>query len=135
VGPALHKEGITSVSDVSLYIHALNGRIRIKVIQLKGSPQRALEVEEQLRGVEGVRFVKANPTTGSVLIRYDPDQIEQQVVLGALQSLDCLRGGEVVWTGARNRSQVLDGLGGSLAETLVRTTMELAVQRLVSALL
>jgi hypothetical protein len=129
--------GITGMSDVSPYFHALKGRLRIKVLKLKGSAQKALEVEEQLQAVKGVRFVRANPTTGNVLIRYNPDEIEQSAILDTLQNLDCLRQDEVVWTSmpAKDRTQRLEGLGEALAESLVRTAMELALQRLVSALI
>ena len=123
------------MSDVSPYIHALNGRLRIKVVKIKGSAQKAMDVERQLREIEGVRYVQANPTTGNVLIRYNPDEIEQSAVLDALQCLGFLRSDEVVRTPARGHSYALAGLGDALAETLVRTTMELAVQRLVSALI
>jgi DNA gyrase/topoisomerase IV subunit B len=128
---------ITGMSDVSPYFHALKGRLRIKILKLKGSAQKALEVEEQLQAVKGVRFVRANPTTGNVLIRYNPGEIEQSAILDALQSLDCLRQDEVVWTSmpAKDRTQRFEGLGEALAESLVRTTMELALQRLVSALI
>jgi hypothetical protein len=123
------------MSDVSPYIHALKGRLRIKVVKIKGSAQKALEVEEQLRGVEGVYSAQANPTTGNVLIRYNPDVIEQCAVLGALQRLGCLQPAEVASMPSTGRPRVAEGLGEALAETLVRTTMELALQRLVTALI
>jgi cation transport ATPase len=123
------------MSGVSPYIHALNGRLRIKVVKIKGSAQKAMDVERRLREVEGVRDVQANPTTGNVLIRYSPETIAQSAVLDALQRLGYLRQDEVVQTPDRVRHWALQGLGEAMAETLVRTTMELAVQRLVSALI
>jgi cation transport ATPase len=123
------------MSGVSPYIHALNGRLRIKVIKIKGSAQKAMEVEQRLREVEGVRYVRANPTTGNVLIRYHPDTIEQSAVLDALQRLGYLQQGGAVQPPDGGYSWAIEGLGEAMAETLVRTTMELAVQRLVSALI
>jgi copper chaperone CopZ len=123
------------MSDVSPYIHALKGRLRIKLRKVKGSAQEALEVEQQLRAVEGVRSVQANPTTGNVLIRYNPDVIEQSAVLGALQRLGCMQQDEVAWMPATSHNRAVEGLGEALAETLVRTTVELALQRLVSVLI
>jgi hypothetical protein len=134
-GTSRHKEGITSMSDVSPYIHALNGRLRIKVVKVKGSVQKAREVEEQIRALEGVRSVQANPTTGNILIRYNPDVVEQSAVFGALQCLGCLQHDEVAWMPATSQNRAVEGLGEVLTETLVRTTMELALQRLVSALI
>jgi cation transport ATPase len=123
------------VSGVSPYFHALNGRLLIKISKVKGSAQKAMEVEQLLREVEGIWHAQANPTTGNVLIRYNPDQIEQSAVLHALERLGYLRQDEVVQTPDRRDNWALGELGKAMAETLVRTTMELAVQRLVSALI
>jgi cation transport ATPase len=123
------------VSGVSPYFHALNGRLRIKISKVKGSAQKAMEVEQLLREVEGIWHVRANPTTGNVLIRYNPDQIEQSAVLHALERLDYLRQDEVVQTPDRRDNWALGEVGEAMAETLIRMTMELAVQRLVSALI
>jgi cation transport ATPase len=123
------------VRAVSPYFHALNGRLRIKISKIKGSAPKAMEVEQLLREVEGIRHVQANATTGNVLIRYHPDQIDQSAVLHALQRLGYLRQDEVVQTPDRRHSGALEGLGEAMAETLVRTAIELAVQRLVSALI
>jgi hypothetical protein len=62
-------------------------------------------------------------------------QIEQSAVLQALERLGYLRQDEVVQTPDQRHSWALGELGRAMAETLVRTTMELAVQRLVRALI
>jgi cation transport ATPase len=134
-GQAFQWEMIASMRDVAPYIHALKGRLRIKVLKVKGSAQKALELEEQLRAIEGVHHVHANPTTGNVLIRYHPDKLEQSAVLAALQHLGYLQQAEVARVPPMGHSLAVEGLGEALAETLVRTTMELALQRLVSALI
>jgi copper chaperone CopZ len=131
----LHKKEITHVNVISPYFHALNGRLRIKVAELKGLPVKALEVEGQLRKIDGINYVRANPTTGNVLVLYDPAKISQYEVLGALQRLGYLQENRDIRTGARSQPRAYEGLGEAVAETLVRTTMELAVQRLVSALI
>ena len=120
---------------ISAYFHALNGRLRIKVAELKGLPMKALAVEGQLRNIDGINHVRANPTTGNVLVLYDPAKIGQYEVLGALQRLGYLRANSGIQTAKRSQPWAYEGLGEAMAETLVRTTMELAVQRLVSALI
>jgi hypothetical protein len=135
VGQLLHRKEITHVNVVSPYFHALNGRLRVKIAELKGSPMEALGVEGQLRKREGINHVKANPTTGNVLVLYDPAKIGQSEVLAALQRLGYLRENNSMQPSARNPSRAYEGLGRAMAETLVRTTMELAMQRLVSALI
>src|ERR671925_565862 len=94
----LRGKEITHVNVISPYFHALNGRLRIKVAELKGLPTKALEVEGQLRKIEGINHVRANPTTGNVLVLYDPAKIAQYEVLGALQRLGYLRHDAVVRT-------------------------------------
>jgi copper chaperone CopZ len=131
----LYKKEITHVNVISPYFHALNGRLRIKVAELKGLRMKALEVEGQLCKIDGINYVRANPTTGNVLVLYDPAKIGQYEVLGALQRLGYLQENGSIQMGARSQPWAYDGLGEVMAETLVRTTMELAVQRLVSALI
>jgi copper chaperone CopZ len=123
------------VQPTSTYVHALKGRLRIKVSGMKGSPAKALEIEGQLRALAGVNHVKANPTTGNVLILYYPDRIGQQEVIGALQRLGCLHAYSTSPVMVADRSPVLRGVADSLVETLVRSTVELALQRLVTALI
>ena len=119
----------------SPYVHALNGRLRIKVPEVKGLPIKAVELEGALRNIDGITSVRANPTTGNVLVLYDPAKIAQYEVLGALQHLGYLQENGAIQTPARGRPRGYEGLGEAMAETLVRTTMELAVQRLVRALI
>jgi hypothetical protein len=121
--------------SISPYVHTLNGRLRIKVSKVKGSAAEAVLVEQQLREVDGVWQVQANPTTGNVLIRYDPDQIEQSAVLCALGRLGYLQPDEVAPTPDQRQNLALERLGEAMMETLLRTTMELAGQRLVSVLI
>jgi copper chaperone CopZ len=134
-GTRLHREEIVRVNVISPYIHALNGRLRIKVAEVKGSPIKALEVEGQLRRIDGIDHVRANPITGNVLVLYDPARIGQYEILGALQRLGYLRENSSVQTAARSHPRAFEGVGETLARTLMHTTMELAVQRLVSALI
>jgi hypothetical protein len=69
------------------------------------------------------------------LVLYDPAKIGQYEILGALQRLGYLQENGSIETSARSQPWAYEGLGEAMAETLVRTTMELAVQRLVSALI
>jgi len=52
-------------------VHAVPGRIRLKVHALKGRPAVARQLEDGLRRVAGVRRVETNPVTGSVLLLYE----------------------------------------------------------------
>jgi len=119
----------------STYIHALDGRLRIKVNGVKGSLVKALEIEGKLRAIAGINHVKANPTTGNVLILYHPDKIGQSELISVLQRLGCLLDQAMPPIMVGNHGRVSQRLAETLAETLVRSTVELALQRLVTALI
>lgn len=55
-------------------VHAIPGRIRLKIRQIQDHPQLAWEVEEQLSRIPGVSDVEANPVTGSVLVLFEDRQ-------------------------------------------------------------
>jgi len=123
------------VNVTSTYIHTLEGRLRIKVVEVKGSSVKALELEELIRKCDAIRYVKANPITGNVLIFYKPDAISQEEIVGALQGLGYLRASVSTRTMMRGTIERLDGLSNALLNTVVRSAMELALQRLVRALI
>jgi len=54
-------------------VHAIPGRIRVKVGALKDNAALARELQERLAGEPGVRRAEANPTTGSLLVLYDSE--------------------------------------------------------------
>ncbi len=108
----------------SSYIHALEGRLRIKASQVKGAPARALEVESRLRQVDGIDHVTANPTTGNVLILYNSCRIAQHEVLDSLRTLGCLQEESAATTGTSASDGMRLSLGEALAESLVRSTMQ-----------
>lgn len=73
--------------EVSQYgtVHALPGRLRVKVASIKKSPQMAGHVEQVLRREPGVTAVGANPVTGSVLVHFDPSRTCPAALLGRLE--------------------------------------------------
>jgi copper chaperone CopZ len=112
------------------YVHALNGRLRIKVAEVKGRPQVARFVEEQLRSLAGITEVTANPTTGNVLVLYEPARVTQQDVVRALHALGCLRRVPRIERPTARRNAIV----GHVAQTVARATVEMALQRVVYAL-
>ena len=56
---------------MSAYLHALEGRLRIKLSDVKGSSHDAREVARRMRGIRGVERATANPLTGNLLVVYD----------------------------------------------------------------
>ena len=81
----------------SLYVHLLDGRLRIRILAVKGSPANAREIEGKFRRIDGIKQVQANPITGNVLFLFDSDRIRHEGLVGALLaegwiSADCLSG-------------------------------------------
>ncbi len=117
------------MSIMTEYLHALEGRLRIKVPEVKGSPAAAARVERELRAVYGVEEVYANPTTGNVLITYQPESISQDEIIRLLtEDLGCFRQGlntVISRTGPRD----------SMAATVGRALFESALQTLVMAII
>ena len=56
-------------------VHALPGRVRLKVARVKGNPALARQAQEKLAKVPGIRQVEAKADTGSLLIHYDLDDL------------------------------------------------------------
>jgi len=52
-------------------VHAIPGRIRLKVAQVRANPVLAGEIQTRLSSVHGITAVEANPVTGSVLLLYE----------------------------------------------------------------
>lgn len=69
------------------YVHILDGRVRIKLKAVKGSTDLAASVEQSLLQTKGINEVNANPTTGNVLILFDPSVITCQKVLRLVNEL------------------------------------------------
>jgi Heavy metal associated domain 2 len=56
-------------------VHALPGRVRLRVAKVKGNPALARQAQGKLAKVPGIRQVEANPGTGSLLVHFDQDQL------------------------------------------------------------
>jgi copper chaperone CopZ len=107
------------------YLHALDGRMRIKITAVKGSPATAAKVTEYLLNSHGVIEVTANPTTGNVLILYDTSQISQGRILHLLEESGYLQ----------KSAPVPAAQGDGLVSMLARAVMETALQSMVMALI
>lgn len=59
-------------SDGLKVAHAIPGRIRLKVPQVRDNPPFATQIEQRLISIPGVQKVVVNPLTSSVLVLYDP---------------------------------------------------------------
>jgi hypothetical protein len=65
-------------------VHAIPGRVRLKIVSLRDNPELARALRERLSGVRGIRRIEANPLTGSLLVRYDPEEMTSRESLFTL---------------------------------------------------
>lgn len=115
------------------YVHALNGRLRIKIPELKGNSLRAQEIENQFNLMTGMQQVSANPVTGSLLFTYDPQLLRHEEIWSGLRELGYLRdhsGGHISLLGSNSGTH---GVVEKITTTLASGLMEVALTRLVGA--
>ncbi|MGA1876235.1 MAG: HMA2 domain-containing protein [bacterium] len=124
----------------SSYFHSLNGRMRIKIVEVKGAPDKAGKLKKQLLRLNGIKYLKANPTTGNVLILYDHNLIGEADIISTLQALGYLaesRGRQIPMM--RSKAEIQSALAGEipkrLVQNLVCTMVKIAFQKLVISLI
>jgi len=124
-----------TVQGTAAYLHALDGRIRVKSTQIKGAPHKAVALEQQLGLHPGITKVTANPITGSVLVLYDAQQLAQQQIFDLLRSVNCFPEVPTMPISMLPPPKTVPEFGQGLLRTVAMLTMEFAVQRLVYAIL
>ena len=68
--------------DVASYIP---GRIRLYARPLVGNASLAKQVEKELSGAAGMKSVRTNTTTGSILLEYDPAALRKDPELARME--------------------------------------------------
>jgi hypothetical protein len=65
-------------------MHAMPGRVRVKIARVRKNPELARQAQEKLGQVPGIHRVEANHLTGSLLILYDLASLASLETLGPL---------------------------------------------------
>jgi cation transport ATPase len=71
---------------MSCLYHNVPGRLRIKIPSIKHNHHRACKIEGRVMALYGVQHVSLNPTTGSLKIMYDPDEIASDEIIHSLST-------------------------------------------------
>lgn len=108
----------------------MDGRLRVKVPEMKRSAQKALHVEEIIGSLEGVITVTANPTTGNVLVVFQSQQLTHAEILATLKEADYLR----VPTPSQSW-QVTTKMVDSVSHVIAKSVAEVLMERAILALL
>jgi archaellin len=70
---------------MSYYFHNTPGRLRIKSPVIKNSRNAAEGLKNLLSVLSGITSVDINPTTGSLLVKYDHETLNYKYIVGILQ--------------------------------------------------
>ena len=65
-------------------VHAMPGRVRLRVDKVRGNPAFAQKAQDKLGRMPGIKRVEVKPLTGSVLIYYDAAALLAEGALAAL---------------------------------------------------
>src|SRR5262249_11732038 len=113
---------------MNVLLHVLEGRMRLKIREVKGSPAEAIAVESRLRELDGIHHVTANPLTGSVLVLYDSELSGVEAITATLRAGGYLS--DPVPAASTDRA-----IAGGLGHLVLRATTEVALQHLIVALI
>ncbi len=76
-----------SLHGVIELVHYLPGRMRYRIPSLVGEEKIGKNIETQMRRLNGVKKVEVRPLVGSVLIEFQPETIEADMIYTVLVSL------------------------------------------------
>lgn len=107
-------------------LHALEGRVRLKVPGIKGNSQGARGLESFLSQVHGVENVAANPVTGNVLIFYHSHIITQQQIIRCL-----VEGGHLSFFQDGSQASGSPEISKEIVARLATAILEAALSRLL----
>jgi copper chaperone CopZ len=65
-------------------VHALPGRARFRVPEIIGYGSDATTLEKHLARLDGVDAVRVSPVSGSILVEFDANRVEPEMVMGAI---------------------------------------------------
>lgn len=116
---------------MSVYIHHVPGRLRVRVASLKCQPSRILAAARQLRELPGVADISINASAGSVTVRYDAGQHSQGELLAVLEQVGCIGARRVANT---DHAPLVGLFGKALVGALANTVAQQSVRTLVGVL-
>ena len=112
---------------MTYYVHSVPGRLRVKIPRVKGNALRAAEVEKLLEGVSGVRSGTASMVTGSVVVSYDPEQVDADGILEVLRQRDYFDPSRVI-SDNQYMASGLQKTSEVLSKVLVNRLVDMALQ-------
>jgi copper chaperone CopZ len=115
----------------NIYVHMLTGRLRVKVPEVKRASREASRLEATLVAVEGIDHAQANPTTGNVLVIFDPATLTHERILELIQAAGYLK----VHPQPYPKDGSLERVANLVVRELVKIAAQAALERLIFTLI
>lgn len=114
------------------YIHHTPGRLRVRSALIKRDAAAAERVRQVLISHPGVSAVDASPVTGSITIRYVPDQVEHRHLLSVLEGHGHLGPAAAAPAGP---AALGERIGAKVGSMLLEKLVERSATALIAALI
>ncbi|WP_028320108.1 HMA2 domain-containing protein [Desulfatiglans anilini] len=102
---------------MSVYIHSIPGRLRVKIPMLKAQPGLSERLTNELECLIGIDHVAINPVTGSVKIRYRTNILHVDEILACLERSRLLDS-RSIGTHANPETQISGQVGVAVGKAL-----------------
>ena len=102
-------------------MHLTPGRLRLRMPERRGDERFAQQVEAALARMPGVTQARANPVTGSILVLFDPRQLDALQILAELESRGLV--GRHLPPPAPPLGEVATRVGAAVGKELVKTAL------------
>lgn len=119
------------LQHMATYLHAIDGRIRVRFPEIRGNRRAAAQLRRDLRALSGVSSVDANPLTGSVLVEYDSNCLSADDIFDSLDvelPVDSPTQGTILKTDPSDQ-------GKEVRDAIAEKLIEFAAERLLIAAL
>ena len=116
----------------SNYLHTAEGRLRIKIAGLKRSPETSAAVESNLRSLDGVNHVNANPLTGNLLVLFEPEDTNHEQIINHLKQQGYLKAPQ---KSPKADGGAYNGVTKAISEMIIQMAVEAALKRLIFAMI
>lgn len=124
--------------SVLTFKHVMDGRIRLKISQVKKNPEEAKRVSLILDSLQGIQSVEVNELTGSVLIHFDEELLTLNQILNHLHQHKVF---EMIEDNRMEQNTSVQTIAGQrhtsneVLKTIVFKALEIAAERAIVALL
>lgn len=114
------------------YVHHVRGRLRVRSRHLKGDRIAAQAICDALRSIEGVTEAVANPSTGSITVRYEHRRVAMATIWQVLHQEGVVASASPAIVEGDEGSVVrVNGEGPTPAQRLVDALVGLVVDKVL----